>query len=236
MTDMSISPVTSKPSYMPQAFSDLDAADTAGQQAAPAQDLAAPSNNLNELLPAAGVAAQLVPGGNLAGAAAGAAASKEEEAVEAPKPATPVPAGTWTPEDPAKVEDYINGALKAHNNNLDEAWRDLTNQRHKPENYYDMNMAIAADYLRARRLTRDCGPKPAQATVDTYMDLKRSEKVPQEGPGPVSPYSDLEKKYMDKGVTDEKNKMSWWKRVWWDSPAGLAIGSANAVRNALGGK
>jgi len=75
---MTISQVTSKPSYMPQALADLDAnskvADTAaGQQTAPAQNLAtdtssaAPSNSLKGLLPDPRIAAQLVkqqPAGN----------------------------------------------------------------------------------------------------------------------------------------------------------------------------
>jgi hypothetical protein len=172
------------------------------------------------------------------------ATSQGPEGVATPRPSpgpSPTPPSTaapvsspWAPEDEAKVQADIKGALDRHHGDVALAFADLRDQRQLPQNYYDTNMAIAADYLRARWDTQRCGPTVSSSEVETYMALKRTVGVPQEGPGPVSPYSDLELKYMRKGVSDETDKMSFWDQVWWASPPGVALGLLRAGRGEDG--
>ncbi len=152
------------------------------------------------------------------------------------RPAAAAPDAARPGRETNKVKAYIDGAMSRHNGDVEGAFADLRDQRQKPENYYDTNMAIAADYLRARRETQNCGPNVASAEVETYMALKRTTGVPQEGPGPVSPYSDLELKYMRQGVSDQADKMSFLERLWWDSPPGEAVGLARATWGMLSGE
>ena len=130
----------------------------------------------------------------------------------------------------------ISGALDRHGGDVEKAFADLRDQRQKPENYYDSNLAVAADYLRARWETQRCGPVVALGEVESYMLLKQAGGVPQEGPGPVSPYSDLQKNYMEKGVSDEESQKSVLEQIWWNSPPGLAYGDARAAAGVLFGE
>ena len=143
------------------------------------------------------------------------------------------PQHPWTALNTKTIQDDIDRAMKDNGQDLDKAWADLTTQRQDPKNHYDQNLAVAADYLRARRLARDCGPVPATDAVEKYMALKRTVGVPKEGKGPVSPYSDTELQYMLKGVKDETNKMSFLTKVWWGSPPGLELGYAKAAIELL---
>jgi hypothetical protein len=43
-------------------------------------------------------------------------------------------------------------------------------------------------------------------------------------------------KYMRQGVRDEADKMSFLQRLWWDSPAGQAVGLARAAWGMLRGE
>ena len=129
----------------------------------------------------------------------------------------------WTPENEGQVQTYIQDALARHGGNVAEAFADLRDRRQKPENYYDSNMAIAADYLRARWDVQRHGTAAEQVAVGSYLALKRAGGVPQEGPGPVSPYSDLEAKYMWKGVDDESRHQSFWDDLKWSVPVPLPL-------------
>jgi hypothetical protein len=141
--------------------------------------------------------------------------------------AAPKAEKTWTPEDKNKVDAYIDEAMKQGGGDISKSFAYLRDKRQKVENYYDTNMAIAADYLRARWETQKCGPAVAGMEVEAYMKLKENGGVPKEGPGPVSPYSALEKSYMEKGVADQANTMSWIERAWWLSPPGIQVGMAS---------
>ena len=151
------------------------------------------------------------------------------DGLQTPKPVS----HDWAPEDRSKIDGYIRGALHRGGGSIEKAFADLRDQRQKVENYYDTNMAVAADYLRARWETQNCGPGVAATEVEAYMGLKRLGGVPKEGPGPVSPYSEVQLEYMRRGVEDEINDMSIFKRIWWASPAGAAVGTARAAVGVL---
>jgi hypothetical protein len=133
-------------------------------------------------------------------------------------PQLPVNSQQWAPENEDQVKSYIQDAMTRHGGNVQLAFADLRDQRQKPENYYNTNMAIAADYLRARWDVQQHGVQAESLLVDAYLAAKQTVGVPQEGPGPVSPYSDLEAKYMHLGVHDESNHESFWEKAKWDIP------------------
>jgi hypothetical protein len=108
----------------------------------------------------------------------------------------------WLPEDRAKVDQYVNDAINQHGGDLDAAWQSLVAKRQLPENFYDPNLASAADYLRARLETHKYGPTVEKARIEAYLELKRHGLIPPVGPGPVSPYSEMQREYMQKGIQD----------------------------------
>ncbi len=139
----------------------------------------------------------------------------------------------WSPENDQTVNKEINDALNHAHGNVEQAFAYLRDQRDRPSNYYDTNLAIAADYLRARWDTQRHGPEAEAQAVVAYLAAKRSGLVPQEGPGPVSPYSEKEQEYMLKGVQDEAQRMPLLERLAWDLPdpffPGTTVGQAKAV-------
>lgn len=151
-------------------------------------------------------------------------------------PASSDEAARWTPESEEQVKAYIRQAMERHGGNVEQAFSDLRDQRQKPENYYDTNLAIAADYLRARWDVQQHGAAAEALQVESYLAMKRTVGVPKEGPGPVSPYSDLEAKYMRMGVTDEARHQSFWDDVKWAIPVGgVPLGVAKAGFDLLRG-
>lgn len=114
----------------------------------------------------------------------------------------------WTDEREAAVLALIENALKNNNSNVEAAFKELRDLRQKPEHYYDSNLAIAADYLRARMDAKRYGSDVMNRKIDAYLWAKRHTGVPKEGPGPISPPSSLEEKYMKKGVEDADDKPS----------------------------
>jgi hypothetical protein len=113
----------------------------------------------------------------------------------------------WLPEDRAKVDQYVTNAINQHGGDLQAAWESLVEQRQLPQNFYDPNLASAADYLRARLETHQYGPTVEKARIEAYLELKRHGLIPPVGPGPVSPYSEMQREYMLKGITDGVNDM-----------------------------
>jgi hypothetical protein len=153
-------------------------------------------------------------------------------------PATPqqTPPGegespTWSKPDASKVDAYINQAMAQSHGDVSQAFSYLRDLRDKPQNYYDSNLAIAADYMRARWDTQQHGPGAETEDIAAYLAAKRAVGVPQEGPGPVSPYSDLEKQYMLKGVADEVKSDP--KVLAWEIPLGPVPVSAGTVKNIV---
>lgn len=130
----------------------------------------------------------------------------------------PPPEPQWTPENEDQVKAYIQKAMARHGGNVQLAFADLRDRWQQPANYYDSNLAIAADYLRARWDVERHGSLAESVSVETYLEMKRTVGVPQEGPGPVSPYSDLEAKYMRLGVHDGASQESFWDKVKWAAP------------------
>ena len=124
----------------------------------------------------------------------------------------------WTPANVDQINQYIQTAMNRNGGNVQLAFADLRDQRQQPANYYNTNMSIAADYLRARWDVQQHGALAETLQVDAYMELKRTGNAPPEGPGPVSPYSDLEASYMYKGIQDEANYESFWEQVKWAIP------------------
>jgi len=119
---------------------------------------------------------------------------------------------TWTPENKETIKTMIGQALRDNGGDVSKAFIQLRDKRLRPENYYDTNMAISADYLRARYDTQQYGPKAAQQMNDAYMAFKRTAGVLKGGIGPISPSSKLERKYMNQGIADEKAIMPWSKQ------------------------
>jgi len=118
----------------------------------------------------------------------------------------------WSPLDEHKVVALIKAESLHSHGNVELAFAHLRDERQMPAHYFDSNLAVAADYFRARWETEKAearGTPPliaasvAASEVAVYMDLKRHGTVPREGPGPVSPYSMLEEKYMYKGIIDQ---------------------------------
>jgi hypothetical protein len=122
-------------------------------------------------------------------------------------------ATTWAPEDRGKVDAYIRQAMDAHPGDIKGAFEQLRDMRWRPGHFYDTNLAIAADYLRARWETEKYGRNVASAEVSIYLDKKQDNEIPQNGPGPVSPYSELQKEYMYKGIDDQWDSMSFWDQL-----------------------
>jgi hypothetical protein len=79
----------------------------------------------------------------------------------------------WTQEDEGKVISIVADAMFRKNGDVALAFEYLRDLRQKKENYFDMNLAIAADYLRARWETLKWGPTGAGAKVEGYMELKQ---------------------------------------------------------------
>lgn len=155
-----------------------------------------------------------------------------------PAPTTPPPGhpqaggdGKWPPPDKDKINALITKALKDNHGDVSKAFAELRNQRDEPANYYNTNLAIAADYLRARWDTQQYGPEVAWSMNQAYMELKGVTGVPHEGPGPVSPKSPLEKQYMDQGVSDEWDQMPLWKKILSvpAAPTGAALAVADQI-------
>jgi hypothetical protein len=141
-----------------------------------------------------------------------------------PPPTPPPPASSnWSPKDENQVKAYIAQALAHSHGNVSQAFTYLRDLRDEKQNFYDTNLAIAADYMRARWDTQQHGADAEYLSVAAYLAAKRTVGVPKEGPGPTSPYSSLEEKYMLKGVTDEANKEGIWKRLAWDIPIPLQV-------------
>ena len=147
--------------------------------------------------------------------------------------ATPKPQQSWSPENDQKVNGYISQAMSEAHGNAAQAFAYLRDKRDQPANYYDTNLAIAADYMRARWDTQQHGPQAETEAILGYMALKRTGAAPHEGPGPVSPYSDKEQAYMLKGVQDQTKQMPFWEQLAWNLPdplfPGTTIGQAKAV-------
>jgi hypothetical protein len=148
---------------------------------------------------------------------------------------TPPAQPQFTPENEAEVQRLIAEALARHDGDVALAFADLRDQRQRPENFFDSNLAIAADYLRARLEVRRNGPVVAADEVEAYLLLKRTVGVPQEGPGPVSPFSELQAKYMRQGVADEARAMGFAERVFFASPVGVAFGAARFLFDSVRG-
>jgi len=119
---------------------------------------------------------------------------------------------TWTPENRETINTIIGQALKDNGGDVSKAFAGLRDKRRQPENYYDTNMAIATYYLRARYDTQQYGPRAVQQMNNAYMAFKRATGVPTESHRQVSPPSKLERRYMNRGVADEKAIMPWSKQ------------------------
>jgi hypothetical protein len=137
----------------------------------------------------------------------------------------------WSPENDEVVNKYISEAMDHAHGSVGQAFAYLRDKRDQPSNYYDTNLAIAADYLRARWDTQQHGPEAETQAVGAYMTAKRLGITPHEGPGPVSPYSAKEQAYMLKGVHDQAQQMPLLERVGWDVPLfpGITAGQVKAV-------
>ena len=135
-------------------------------------------------------------------------------------PSTPLQQ-QWTQPNASIVNGYICEALNHSHGNIEQAFAYLRDQRDQPQNYYNTNLGIAAGYFRAYWDSQRHGPDAERLAVATYLELKKEGLAPKEGPGPVSPYSDLEARYMYKGISDEENHTPLWERVAWDMPVVL---------------
>jgi hypothetical protein len=138
--------------------------------------------------------------------------------------------GKWSGESEAAIKADVHDYLHRHHGDVTAAWHDSTKQRAKRKNWYDRNLAAASDYLRARRDVdwwRDHGKAERARTyrdygIDAYLDAKKHatlRRYMRRRSGPVSPYSQLERKYMlkgaDDGFTDSAHQNgssggSWW--------------------------
>jgi hypothetical protein len=109
----------------------------------------------------------------------------------------------WTHRNKTVVNKIIKGALKRHHGDVNAAYKEVDGRRHKPENFYRQNLAIASDYFRARKDVRNGIPEPVyRLGIDHYMDQKKAGKARPSGNGPVSPYSRLARRYMYKGANE----------------------------------
>ncbi|MFD1295622.1 MULTISPECIES: hypothetical protein [Lysobacter] len=135
----------------------------------------------------------------------------------------------WTPEDRGKVDAYIKGAMDRHPGNIQAAFEELRDLRWTPGHFYDTNLAIGADYLRARWETEKSNNIVGGIMVDVYLDKKQNNQIPQNGPGPVSPYSELQKEYMHKGVEDQWNTLNWFEKSFLSDNSVTISGLARAA-------
>ena len=103
------------------------------------------------------------------------------------------------------IHKYWNGSPEA----LSESTRQAIADRHLEGNFYDYNLAIAADYLRARLETMKWGTTVASTQVYIYMSAKVWDLIPQLGPGPVSPYSSTQEEWMLRGIHEQGAAQSW---------------------------
>lgn len=143
-------------------------------------------------------------------------------------------ATSWTPEDRGKVDAYIKQAMDHNGGDIQKSFEELRDMRWKPAYFYDSNLAIAADYLRARWETQKYNNQVAGIEVEVYLDKKKSGDIPQNGPGPVSQYSKLQEEYMNKGVEDQWNTLHWWEQMFLsDSSTTLGGLAAAAFENDL---
>lgn len=138
-------------------------------------------------------------------------------------------ATTWTPEDRGKVDAYIKTAMDAHGDDIQGAFEQLRDLRWTPGHFYDSNLAIAADYLRARWETQKSNNIVSGIMVDTYLDKKQAGEIPQNGPGPVSPYSELQKEYMHKGIDDQWDTLNWFEKTFLSDSSVTIGGLARAA-------
>jgi len=153
-----------------------------------------------------------------------------------PSPALAAQQDQFSPEDEDEVKSLIADALDRHDGDIGLAFADLRDQRQRPENFYDSNLAIAADYLRARLETQRNGPIVAREQVEVYLALKLTGAVPPEGPGPVSPFSPLQAKYMAQGIEDELNEMSQAEKDFYNSSPGFVYGTLTGVLGLFKGE
>lgn len=110
----------------------------------------------------------------------------------------------WTPRNEAEVKRIIQDALTRHHGRVLDAYKAVDGKRHRRKHFYDQNLAIASDYLRARKDVGGIGvPEPIyRLGISRYMEQKKAGKARPLGNGPVSPYSKLALKYMYKGASD----------------------------------
>ena len=145
----------------------------------------------------------------------------------------------WTQPNASIVNGYIREALNHSDGNIERAFSYLRDRRDQPRNYHNTNLAIAADYFRAYWDSQRHGPDAERLAVTSYLELKKEGLAPKEGPGPVSPYSNLEAQYMYKGISDEENHTPIWERIAWElpvlGPVPVPIGVVKGVFDALFG-
>jgi hypothetical protein len=157
-----------------------------------------------------------------------------KEALEAAIGNYKTQATTWTPEDRGKVDAYIKQAMDQHPGNIQAAFEQLRDLRWTPGHFYDSNLAIAADYLRARWETEKYNNQVSGIEVEVYLDKKKKGEIPQNGPGPVSQYSKLQEEYMYKGIDDQWNTLNWFEKIFLsDSSTTIGGLAAAAFENDL---
>ncbi|WNL46227.1 hypothetical protein RKE25_00930 [Dyella sp. BiH032] len=143
-------------------------------------------------------------------------------------------ATTWTPEDRGKVDAYIKQAMDQHPDDIQGAFEQLRDMRWTPSHFYDSNLAIAADYLRARWETQKYNNQVSGIEVEIYLDKKKKGEIPQNGPGPVSQYSKLQEEYMNKGIDDQWNTLNIFEQFFLsDSSTTIGGLAAAAFENDL---
>lgn len=151
------------------------------------------------------------------------------ETIDAAIGAYKTQATQWAPEDRGKVDAYIKDAMDRHPDDIQGAFEQLRDLRWTPGHFYDTNLAVAADYLRARWETQKSNNIVAGIMVDAYMDKKRNGEIPQNGPGPVSPYSELQKEYMHKGIDDQWNTLNWFEKAFLSDSSTTIAGLTRAA-------
>lgn len=119
----------------------------------------------------------------------------------------------WTTENAQLIEALIRAAIMNNDGDIEKAFMELRDLRQNPSYYYDSNLAAAADYLRARWDVQRYGSEVERLRVEAYIKMKRAGAVPKEGPGPVSPPSEIQERYMRKGVEDETRQTSTTERA-----------------------
>ncbi|HYK36953.1 RHS repeat-associated core domain-containing protein [Alloacidobacterium sp.] len=110
---------------------------------------------------------------------------------------------TWTEENDTDVQKYIADAMSRSKNNITKAWYNLLDLRQEPTNYYDTNLANAANYLGARYQVMSSGYEVAINKIYWYNLLKGLGITFQLGGGPVSPFSIAQMDWEYKGAYDE---------------------------------